>query len=80
MDVNNYQDGFDEQVLSRLTIGDLAGGFGISRESLRHWERRGTLPRAVRTPGGHRRYGREHVAALTRLLGPPRQTFVETHR
>ncbi len=78
MDVN--QDKFEDTTheFSRLSIGELANGFGISRESLRHWERRGSLPKSVRTPGGHRRYGRQHVAALTAILGPPRRVFVES--
>lgn len=51
-----------------LRIGWLADRFGVSPESLRVWERQGLIPPAHRTPGGHRRYGREHVAALGRLL------------
>ena len=54
-----------------LRIGPLAALYGVSAESLRVWERQGLIPQAVRTPGGHRRYGPEHVRALETLLGPP---------
>ena len=53
-----------------LRIGPLAARFGISPETLRVWERRGLVPPARRTAGGHRRYGDEHVVALEGLLGP----------
>ena len=51
-----------------LRIGPLADRFGVSPESLRVWERQGLIPHARRTPGGHRRYGVEHVRALEHLL------------
>lgn len=51
-----------------LTIGDLAQRYGVSAESLRVWERQGLIPRAHRTPGGHRRYTRAHVRALEQLF------------
>ncbi|MEM6391240.1 MAG: MerR family DNA-binding transcriptional regulator [Planctomycetota bacterium] len=51
-----------------LRIGALAERFGVSPESLRVWERQGLIPAAYRTPGGHRRYGVEHVRAITRLI------------
>ena len=51
-----------------LRSGGLADRVGVSPESLRVWERQGLIPPAHRTPGGHRRYGREHVVALARLL------------
>lgn len=56
----------------KLTVGILAAAWGVAPESLRNWERAGLIPDAKRTPGGHRRYGQAHVAALTDLLGPPR--------
>ena len=52
-----------------LTIGDLTRKFGVSSESLRNWEKQNLLPPAKRTPGGHRRYSSEHVAAIEKLLG-----------
>lgn len=57
--------------LNILRIGPLADRFGVSPESLRVWERQGLIPPAHRTPGGHRRYGREHVVALAKLLAEP---------
>lgn len=51
-----------------LRIGPLADRFGVSPETLRVWERQGLIPHARRTPGGHRRYGGEHVLALEKLL------------
>jgi DNA-binding transcriptional MerR regulator len=52
-----------------LTIGDLTQKYRVSSESLRNWEKQGLLPPAKRTPGGHRRYSSEHVAAIEKLLG-----------
>ena len=51
-----------------LRIGSLADRYGVSPESIRVWERQGRIPPAGRTPGGHRRYGREHVSALDALF------------
>jgi hypothetical protein len=56
----------------KLTVGRLAAAWGVAPESLRNWERAGLIPPSRRTPGGHRRYRADHVAALTALLGPPR--------
>jgi len=56
-----------------IRIGALADRYGVSTESLRVWERQGLIPAAIRTPGGHRRYGQEHVHALDRLMGVPRE-------
>lgn len=54
-----------------LTIGTLANRYGVSPESLRIWERQGLIPPAIRTVGGHRRYGKDHVEALDRLMTAP---------
>jgi len=54
-----------------LSIGTLADRYGVCAETLRVWERRGLIPAALRTRGGHRRYGDEHVEALDALLGGP---------
>ena len=51
-------------------IGPLADRYGVSTESLRVWEREGRIPPSARTPGGHRRYGPEHVRALDDMLRP----------
>ncbi len=55
--------------LDLIPIGDLVSRYGVAPQSLRNWEQQGLIPPARRTPGGHRRYGPEHVVALDRLLG-----------
>lgn len=47
-----------------LGIGELARGAGVSVQHCRDLETLNVLPAAGRTPGGHRRYGRNHVLAL----------------
>ncbi|MEM1356107.1 MAG: MerR family DNA-binding transcriptional regulator [Planctomycetota bacterium] len=54
-----------------FSIGVLVRRFNVSAESLRNWERAGLIPPAHRTPGGHRRYGQDHVAAVHSLLYAP---------
>jgi DNA-binding transcriptional MerR regulator len=39
-----------------LRIGEIARQTGISRDTLRHYERVGVLPKAARTAGGYRVY------------------------
>lgn len=51
-------------------IGVLAARYGVSAEALRQWERRGLMPPARRSPGGHRLYGPEHVRALDAVIVP----------
>ena len=57
-------EGYAEAVLS---IGDLAEASGISRDTIRVWERRYGKPQPVRLPSGHRRYTDEHVRWLRRV-------------
>lgn len=52
-------------------IGVLTRRFNVSAESLRNWERAGLIPPAHRTPGGHRRYGQDHIDAVHKLLYAP---------
>ena len=52
-----------------FSIASLVERYGASAESFRNWERQGLIPPARRTPGGHRRYGLEHVTALDKLFG-----------
>lgn len=61
----------DPATARTFSIGVLVRRFNISAESLRNWERAGLIPRAHRTPGGHRRYGRDHVDAVYQLLYAP---------
>jgi len=64
---------------SIVRIGPLASRFGVSAESLRVWERQGLIPPALRTPGGHRRYGALHVRAIRALLAGGELPQVEQH-
>ncbi|MFE3742551.1 MerR family transcriptional regulator [Streptomyces sp. NPDC059096] len=47
---------------------DLARPHGLSGQAVRNYEAAGVLPAAERTPSGHRRYTREHAAALRTFL------------
>lgn len=51
-----------------FSIRTLVERYGASAESFRNWERQGLIPPARRTPGGHRRYGPEHIEAAERLF------------
>lgn len=66
---------------AHYSVGDLATRFGVSTESLRNWERQKLIPPAQRTPGKHRRYTDEHVAAIAKLMTPtaPATEAGETH-
>ena len=44
---------------------DVARATGVSTDTLRHYERKGLLPRAPRTPGGYRQYP---AATVDRVL------------
>jgi excisionase family DNA binding protein len=48
-----------------LTIGEAASVLGLSIKTLRRYDEAGRL-KAVRTPGGQRRYRRSQVAAAMR--------------
>jgi len=47
-----------------FSIGELAARTGVSRDTLRYYERLGLLPRAPRTSGGFRLYSPETVDRL----------------
>lgn len=47
-----------------LRIGDIARRAGVSRDTIRHYERLGLLPRAERTAGGYRQYSETAVARI----------------
>jgi MerR family transcriptional regulator, copper efflux regulator len=47
-----------------LRIGQVAARAGISADTVRHYERLGVIPRAVRTPAGYREYSE---SALERI-------------
>ena len=50
-----------------LSIGELAGRFGLATHVLRHWEDQGILIPAERV-NGRRRYTEAHVARVTMIL------------
>jgi MerR family transcriptional regulator, mercuric resistance operon regulatory protein len=47
-----------------FTPGELAARAQVHIESIRYFERIGLVPKADRTPSGHRRFGREHLNRL----------------
>lgn len=47
-----------------LTIGDLAARCGVSRDTIRFYEREAVLPRPRRTPAQYRVYGDEDAGRL----------------
>jgi DNA-binding transcriptional MerR regulator len=51
-----------------LSIGDLATATGVAPGTLRMWEARHGFPVARRGAGGHRRYDREDVERVARML------------
>jgi DNA-binding transcriptional MerR regulator len=51
-----------------LSIGDLAAATGVAPGTLRMWEARHGFPVAGRGAGGHRRYERDDVARVARML------------
>jgi MerR family transcriptional regulator, redox-sensitive transcriptional activator SoxR len=46
-----------------LTIGQVAAAVGLNASAVRYYERRGVMPKPVRS-GGQRRYGRDAIARL----------------
>ncbi|MBZ5537069.1 MAG: heavy metal-responsive transcriptional regulator [Acidobacteriia bacterium] len=54
-----------------MRIGELAKAAGVSPDTLRHYERKGVLPRAIRLPNGYRQFpasGLERVRLVRRAL------------
>jgi MerR family transcriptional regulator, copper efflux regulator len=50
-----------------MSIGEVAGYFGLATHVLRHWETMGLLSPA-RAAGGHRRYGRSDLKRVAGIL------------
>ena len=50
--------------MSHYAIGELAEASGLSRDTLRYYERLGLLQQVGRDPGGRRVYGERHLSAL----------------
>jgi MerR family transcriptional regulator, light-induced transcriptional regulator len=49
------------------SVAEAAGRIGVSTSTLRSWERRHGIAPTLRTPGGHRRYTTDDLAALVHL-------------
>lgn len=47
-----------------MNIGEAAKAAGVSAKMVRHYERIGLLPEAVRSPSGYRQFGEREVTAL----------------
>lgn len=48
----------------KLKIGELASAAGVSRDTIRYYERLDVLPRAIRSSGGYRLYDEADVEQL----------------
>ena len=67
--------GVDSRVKTRLpygmadtlSIGDVASKTGLTRDTIRYYERLGLLPKPGRTPAGYRQYG-ERIVNRLRLI------------
>lgn len=62
--------------LDWLTIGEAAKYLGVSKDTLRRWEKRGKI-KSYRTPGGRRRYT---MYDLELAMKPQKTTPLITHR
>lgn len=50
--------------MARITIGELSRRTGVNVETIRYFEKVGTISAPPRTEGGHRVYDEDHVRAL----------------
>src|SRR5689334_927545 len=53
---------------SELSIGDVVDATGVGQATLRAWERRYGFPAPRRQPSGHRRYARDDVERILRVV------------
>lgn len=53
-----------ERMRDGVTIGELAGTCGVSRDTVRFYERERLLPAARRTPSGYRLYGEDDAGRV----------------
>ena len=53
---------------SDLSIGEVVKATGVGEATLRAWERRFGFPRPHRQPSGHRRYSRDEVERIVRVV------------
>ena len=61
--------------MGAMTIGAVAAASGVSRDTIRYYERRGLLPRVPRTPAGYRQYGDGVVRRLAVIRNAQRFGF-----
>src|SRR5437763_4370085 len=47
-----------------MRAGELARASGVSTDTLRHYERKGVLPKPRRSPNGYREYASESLARV----------------
>lgn len=59
----------------RLTIGQVARLSGVSRDTIRYYERLGLMPRPARTPGGYRLFPATAVNRLALVRNAQRFGF-----
>jgi DNA-binding transcriptional MerR regulator len=59
----------------RLTIGQVAQLTGVTRDTIRYYERLGLLPRPVRTPAGYRQFAATAVNRLALVRNAQRFGF-----
>lgn len=52
-----------------ISVLGLAQQLGVHPQTIRRWDRAGTLPADFRTPGGHRRYRRNEGGELGETIG-----------
>jgi excisionase family DNA binding protein len=67
------------EIEEMLTVGEVARLAGVDPKTVTRWARAGKL-RAIRTPGGHRRYRRTDVDVLLKgpKVAPATRAEVET--
>lgn len=53
-----------EKDTDAFSTGQLAKASGVHLQTIRYYERRGLLPRAVRSPAGYRKYSYEVVSRI----------------
>jgi DNA-binding transcriptional MerR regulator len=51
-----------------MTVGDLSKKYGVNREAVRFYERKGLLPKPTRSMGGYRLYDEQGEKALSFIL------------
>ncbi len=72
IDTGTGSRGYRVSVANLLLTGELAKACGVSNDTIRHYERKGVIPAAVRDGSGYRRYPEEtieRVRLVRRALG-----------